>query len=314
MAELQQAAMAQALAALNGHDAKKFSEVYAENATVSVAGLNELWGRDAVEQNMKEWFETFSNIKLGFRRVWVRGSNLIIEWVINGKHTGELIGVKGQDNPIGHYGLSIVWFDEEGKVKRENRYGELGTVLTQVGAAKAKPREIPPVPEKPEMIVSKGGPEEQKALESAQALHGALQRKSEAAFLGALADDIQYEGVLFLETVKGKAEAKKFFGGVTRAFPDLKLTNANSWGIGSYAIVEYSMSGTHKAALGALPASKKKIDVHLVDVYEMKDGKAVRAWTYQNSVELMTQVGAFEAPVAAPPKAPGDAPKTTGGK
>ena len=39
----------------------------------------------------------------------------MLEWVINGKHHGELFGVKGTEQPIGHYGLSIVHYEQRGQ-------------------------------------------------------------------------------------------------------------------------------------------------------------------------------------------------------
>jgi steroid delta-isomerase-like uncharacterized protein/uncharacterized protein (TIGR02246 family) len=312
MAEMQKVAMQTALEGLNAHDAAKFASVYADNAMVSVAGLNELAGRAAVEQNMKEWFETFSKIKLGFRRVWIKGDVLVLEWVINGTHSGDLFGVKGKENPIGHYGLSLVWFDENGKVKRENRYGELGAVLTQADG-KQKAKEIPTVPAAAEMIPAKGSPEEDKLLEAAKGLHAAVEKKSEADFLALVSDDFVYEGVVGFDQIKGKADTKKFFGGLTKAFPDIKFSPSAAWAIGDYVIVEYQMSGTHKAALGTVPASKKPVNVHLVDVAQIKDGKVQRAWTYQNSVEFLSQVGQVNVAVvnptaAAPAKGPAKAP------
>src|SRR4029079_19568933 len=124
----------------------------ADDTLISVAGLNEVNGRAAVAQNMTEWFEVFSKAKLGFSRVWVKGDTMVLEWVINGTHHGELFGVKGTEVPIGHYGLSVVTFSADGKVQHEDRYGELGTVMTEFGASKAKPRPIPDVPKGPETI------------------------------------------------------------------------------------------------------------------------------------------------------------------
>ena len=312
MIEMQKAAMETAQKALNAHDAKGFASVYAEGATVAVAGLNELSGRDAVEGNMKEWFETFKNIKLGFRRVWMKGDVVVLEWVINGTHSGELFGVKGKENPIGHYGLSIVWFDADGKVKRENRYGELGAVLTQSGATKGKAKEIPTIPATAEIILGKGAPEEDKNVEVAKGVQATLSKKSEADFLAGVTDDVQYEVVLFLDSVKGKDDAKKLFGGLTKAFPDMQFAPTLAMGAGDYAIVEYTMSGTHKGPLGALAASKKPVTVHLVDIYQVANGKIAKAWTYQNSVELMSQVGAINVGTVTPPAAPAApaAPKT----
>ena len=114
LAELQQVGLAAALAGLNAHDPQKFASVYSDDAVVSVAGLNEVNGREAIAKNMAEWFEVFSKAKLGFSRVWVKGDTMVLEWVINGTHHGELFGVKGTEQPIGHYGLSVVSFSPEG--------------------------------------------------------------------------------------------------------------------------------------------------------------------------------------------------------
>lgn len=293
-------ALGTALEGLNTHDAKKFASVYAEGAVISSAGLNEVTGREAIAANMAEWFETFKDVKLGFSRVWVKGDHLILEWVINGKHHGELFGVKGTEQPIGHYGLSIVAFDQDGKVVSEHRYGELGTVMTQVAGkgAKAKARPIPPVPEKPETIAAKGSPEEEKNVDAAKAMFGALEGKKEADFLAALSDDVEHDGLLHLETTKGKDEAKKFFKTFTTAFPDAKFEITKAHAVGDYAIIESVMKGTHKGALGSVAPTKRPVALHLVDVVRVKDGKIARVWTYQNGLELQQQLGLFDVPAA----------------
>ncbi len=293
LAEMQKQGLTNALMGLNGHDPAKFASVYADDAIISVAGLNEVKGRPAIQQNMAEWFEVFSKAKLGFSRVWVKGDTMVLEWVINGTHHGELFGVKGTEQPIGHYGLSVVSFNADGKVARENRYGELGSVMTQVGAAgaKAKARPIPEVPAAPETILAKG--EDDKNVEIAKSALTALENKKEEAFTAVLTDDIEQDGVFHLETSKGKEGAKKFYKSFTTAFPDAKFEVTKAVGIGDYAIVESTLKATQKGALGSIPATKKPIAVHLVDIFKIKDGKVARAWTYQNSLEMQQQLGLF---------------------
>jgi steroid delta-isomerase-like uncharacterized protein len=309
MKDMQAAAMQAALDGLNNHDAKKFASVYGDNATIKVAGLQQLDGRDAIQNNMQEWFDTFSKIKLGFSRVWEKGNVVALEWVINGTHTGQLFGVKGTEQPIGHYGLSIVWFDDDGKVKEEHRYGELGVVMTQIGAAKEKPRPIPTVPATAELIEGKDS-DDAKVLDAAKAVHPALAANKKDDFMNLLSDDVEYDGILSVNTVKGKKDAKGLFDTLRTAFPDMSFQDQNAWSFGDNAIVEYTMSGTQKGKLGTLPASKKPVNVHLVDIYKMKDGKIVRAWTYQNSLELYDQVKEVNVPVVTPPKTGGAAPAT----
>lgn len=325
LAELQKQGLGTALAGLNGQDPAKFASVYADNAVIAVAGLNEVNGRPAIQQNMTEWFEVFSKAKLGFSRVWVKGDTMVLEWVINGTHKGELFGVKGTEQPIGHYGLSIVQFSPEGKVVKESRYGDLGTVMTQVGGVKAKPRPIPPVPAAPETITAKG--DEDKNVEIAKAALTALENRKEADFAAALTDDIEHDGLFHLETTKGKDEAKKFFKSFTTAFPDAKFEVTKAFAIGDYVIAESVLKATHKGALGTIQATKRPVALHLVDVFKLKEGKIARVWTYQNSLEMQQQLGLFsvtagnvpasQATPAPAPKAggtaPAPAPKPAGG-
>jgi predicted ester cyclase len=327
MAEMQKQAIGEALQALNGADPKKFASVYAEEGVISVAGLNEVSGRAAIEQNMKEWFETFKDVKLGFSRVWVKNEVLVLEWVINGKHHGELFGVKGTEQPIGHYGLSIVTMNPEGKVATEHRYGELGTVMTQIAGAgaKVKPRPIPAIPAAPETITATGAADEEKNVEVAKNVLAALEdKKKEADFLGLLTDDIEQDGLFHLEMSKGKDGAKKFYKSFTTAFPDARFETTRTLGVGEYAIVESVLKATHQGPLGTIKPTKKPIAIHVVDVFKIKDGKVARAWTYQNSLELQQQLGLFNVPAAgnvpasqatpaAKPAAAGGAKDTDGG-
>jgi predicted ester cyclase len=299
---MQKEAIADALKAMNGQDARKFASVYADDGVISVAGLNEVNGRAAIQDNMKEWFETFKDVKLGYSRVWAKNEMLVLEWVINGKHHGELFGVKGTEQPIGHYGLSIVTVNSEGKAASEHRYGELGAVMTQVAGAgaKVKPRPIPPIPAAPETIVSASAPDEDKNVEVAKNVLATLEPgKKEADFTNLLADDIEQDGLFHLEMSKGKDGAKKFYKSFTTAFPDAKFEVGKALGIGDYAIVESVLKATHKGALGTIAATKKPIAIHIVDIFKMKDGKVARAWTYQNSLELQQQLGLFAMPAGA---------------
>jgi steroid delta-isomerase-like uncharacterized protein len=323
LAEMQKQSLGVVLEGLNGHDPKKFASVYSDGAVISVAGLNEVVGRQAIQQNMAEWFEVFANAKLGFSRVWVKGDTMVLEWVINGTHRGELFGVKGTEQPIGHYGLSVVTFESDGKVGREDRYGELGTVMTQVGVGKAKPRPIPLIPASPEVVTAKG--DEDKNIDVAKAVFAALENKKEADFAALLADDVENDGLFALESTKGKDGAKSFFKNFTTAFPDAKFAVTKALAIGDYAIIESTLKATHKGALGTIQATKRPVAVHLVDVFKLKDGKVVRAWTYQNSLEMQQQLGLFEVksatvpasqaapPAPAAPSKPARAKDTGGG-
>jgi predicted ester cyclase len=305
--DLQQQSLKTALEALNEHDAKKFASVYADSAVISVVGLNEVVGRSSVEANMDEWFRTFGKIKIGFRRVWIKDKTIVLEWVINGTHTGELFGRKMPETPIGHYGLSIVTMNDDGKVVTERRYGDLGVVATQVGATKEKPRAIPQLPDSTDILESKGA-EDAKAESAAGAYLGTYAKKADGAYEALFTDGAEVDGILHVDPVKGKGEAKKAFNAMLKAFPDLKLSPTLLLGIGDTAVIEYFMSGTNSGPLGARAATKKNVNTHAVDILHLKDGKLERVWTYQNSSELMSQLDQFKMDPVKPPPEPAKSP------
>jgi steroid delta-isomerase-like uncharacterized protein len=312
--ELQSQALKTALEGLNEHDPKKFASVYAENAIISVVGLNEVTGRAGVEANMDEWFKTFGKIKIGFRRVWIKDKTIVLEWVINGTHTGELFGRKMPETPIGHYGLSIVTVNDDGKVVTERRYGDLGAVATQVGATKDAARAIPALPDSTDLLESKGAADA-KAEAAAGAYLGAYAKKSEAEYESMLSDGPEVDGILHKDPVKGKAEAKKAFSAMFKAFPDLKLSQTLLLAVGDVAMIEYEMTGTNNGPIGTRPASKKKVATHAVDLVHLKDGKIDRVWTYQNSSELMSQLDQFKMePVKPPGTPPANSKAASGGR
>lgn len=299
LADLINEATQTALIALNGHDAKKFASVYAENAEISVPGLNDVTGRAGVEANMTEWFQTFSKVKLGFRRVWMKDKVVVLEWVIQGTHSGELFGVKGKDNAIGHVGLSIVTFNDDGKVQSEHRYGDLGTVAAQLGLTKDKAEAIPSVPETTDVFKSK--PEaDAKSEAAAKTALSAMEKKNPADLDAVTQDDIEYEGLITKSTVKGRADLKKTFGAFYKAFPDAKMTPSLVLGVGDFAVVEYLMAGTQQGPIGSIKATKKPVSLHAVDIMQFKDGKVSRVWTFRNSAELMQQLNMFNVAVVTP--------------
>src|SRR5262245_7717445 len=63
--DLQKQAAAAAGAAINAHDAKKFSELFAQDATLNVYGLGEAKGREAIAAEIQKAFDAFPDFKVG---------------------------------------------------------------------------------------------------------------------------------------------------------------------------------------------------------------------------------------------------------
>jgi len=261
---------------------------------VKVIGAPDLNGRDAIQAEFQKMFDGLSNMKNGATRVFVtKDGPTIVEWASNAKHTGDMHGMKATEKDVGFMGVSVVWFTPDGtQVKEEHVYHDMGTIMSQLGVSKQKARPIPTVPSGMPQIMTPGGADEAKNLDAANKMMGAFEKKSEGDFVGGLADNVEWDDMTQADTMKGKDSGKKFFKMMTTAFPDVKITDAKSWAVGDYVVMESALTGTHKGVLfGTIQPTKKSVNMHGVDIIQYKDGKAVHGWSYGNSGEMMAQLG-----------------------
>lgn len=320
MAELEKKTSEGIGMAMNAHDAKKMASFYTENAVIKMAGMPDLTGREAIAAMWQKNFDMSSNSKGGANRVFMKGDVVVVEFAFAGTNTGGMGGMKATEKPVGAQGVDVMWFSPEGLVKEQHTYMDMGTIMSQVGAIKQKGRPVPTVNSgAPVVVVSTNAPEETKNLAAVAKMWAAFEKKSEGDFLGGLADDATWDDMTMPETMKGKAAGKKFFGEVTKAFPDMKVTTTNAWGVGDYVITEATNTGTQKGAFMGIPATKKAVNLHQIDIVQFsKDGKIVKGTTYGNGAEMMMELGLMPQPGAMkdgkPAAKPAAAPAKTDAK
>ena len=166
--------------------------------------------------------------------------------------------------------------------------------------------------------MSKGTPEEQKNLDAANNMYKLIDDHKTADVLALMSDDATMADYTQPADVKGKKAFTEFFGMIFKAIPDFKQTRGTQVAADDYVVTEGTMVGTQKGAMGPLKASNKPINVHFVDVLQMKDGKMVKGWSYGNSVEMLVQTGVMPMPGAMPAAsgsaAPMGAPPAGGAK
>src|ERR1700722_18356132 len=80
LAELEKETLMTVVGGVNAHDAAKMVSGYADDALIRIAGSSDVVGRAAAQTNAQEWLDTFSNAKLGPRRVWMFGDTVVTEW------------------------------------------------------------------------------------------------------------------------------------------------------------------------------------------------------------------------------------------
>ena len=300
MTDMQASAMKTMMDGMNAHDADKATSVYTDDAVVMMAGMPNAQGKDALKDRMKALWVGFPDMKMAVGRTWQKNDVLVWEYGWTGTQTGEFMGMKPTKKPVGVMAVSVHWFTPEGKIKETHRYVDMGSLGMQLGMPKAKGRAMVGLPTTTETHVAKGTGDEDKNVDAIKASSAAVEKKDAKAFLDSMTDDSTYDANVMPKPMQGKKSAEAWFKSFTHAFPDLKSTSTNMWGVEDYVINEYVMTGTQKGALsgpaGTIPATGKPVTLHGVEIFQLKDGKMVHGWGYENGAEFAMQLGLMKPP------------------
>ena len=95
--------------------------------------------------------------------------------------------------------------------------------------------------------------------------------------------------------VPGIAGVKEAFRATRAAFPDLKAVPKAMYVDGDTVISRVRITGTHKGDFIGIPATGSSIDVEVIDIVRIVDGKAKERWGIFDAMTMMQQLGQMPA-------------------
>jgi ketosteroid isomerase-like protein len=306
MSDMQIAGLKAAVAAMNAHDPKAVGAGFTSDAVIKSAPNPDLSGRDAIVAAWTQNFAVMPDMQIGVSRVLQKGNVAVITWAFAGTDSGAGLMGKPTKRPVGHEGSSVLWFSDDGLVKEEHDYADQGVTKAQLDP-KAKAgtfRPVPTVSNAMQAVVSTGGPDEDALLAQGNKIYTTIDTLKINDILAFMTEDTTMTDYTTPAPTKGIKALKAMMGGLLKAFPDLhQMPLTNQWAIGNYLVTEGVMQGTQKGPLGPIPASKKALAEHFIDIATLQNGKIATVETYQNSIEMLTQLGVIKpADAGAKPK------------
>jgi steroid delta-isomerase-like uncharacterized protein len=79
------------------------------------------------------------------------------------------------------------------------------------------------------------------------------------------------------------------------AFPDTHFSIEDEIESGDTVVTRWTVSGTHRGDLPALPATGKRFSVEGITIARVKNGKFVEGWNNWDALGLMQQLGGVSA-------------------
>ena len=93
-----------------------------------------------------------------------------------------------------------------------------------------------------------------------------------------------------------KAGVKDFFRMQRAAFPDMRMVADDVIASGNKVVARVRYTGTNQGAFMGMPATGKRVDVQLMDMFLFgDDGRVHEYWGVMDALALMQQIGAVPA-------------------
>ncbi len=262
-------------------------------------GAHDAHGREAIVRAHDVLFGAFDERVSVARRVWRTNGTQAVEWSVTGRQSREWMGVKATNKSVTIGGMALLWTQDAGLVTDLHLYFDIAAVRTQLGAG---PRELVEI-----VQPAFGGAQGARAIEpprvfeqtgsSAEASNVALVRTALSALEGS--DVAGYEAVM-AEGVdvrtpessrRGRGDASAYFKAMHAAIGQLDTTVTGAWGVGPFAVVEYTIAGEQLGLVEGVPIQRDKaLVLHIVDVVEVASDKIAAIWRYDNPSELLPEL------------------------
>lgn len=264
-----------------------------EDAHFASPGMQDAHGRRGILLAHEALLGAFDNRLLTVTRVWRTPREQTVEWTMTGNQARDYMGIAASQKPVVFKGLSLLWTQDDGRITDIHVYLDVALVKAQLGVGVKALLSLSP----PALATGPTQAFEQAPSPSADELGNvrlvrswldALENRKEAEFVGAVDDELELTTLERAPASRGADAMKTYYTSMHKAVGQLDTTVANAWGVGSYAILEYSIAGDQLGPIGWIPAQRDKvIRMELVDICEIRGGKIARIWRYDNPGQIL---------------------------
>ena len=124
--------------AMNGHDPKALTALYAVDATIESPMFATLRGRAAIEDSFRSWFKIFPDVVFTIEDLLIDPPGVSVTTRNTATQQGELFGLPPTGRHVEFVTTRIVTF-EDGLIASERRIYDFTGLLVQLGVLRARP-------------------------------------------------------------------------------------------------------------------------------------------------------------------------------
>jgi steroid delta-isomerase-like uncharacterized protein len=98
----------------------------------------------------------------------------------------------------------------------------------------------------------------------------------------------------------GPKDFVPFAKSIRAAFPDIKTTVEDAFGIEDKVVVRWSATMTHRGGDLGIPATGKPVRITGMTIVRIANGKIIEGWDNWDQLAMLEQIGAYKRPETIP--------------
>jgi ketosteroid isomerase-like protein len=275
----------EATALFNAGDFEKALQGFAEDAQWHPAGAEPATGRAGIKALWEGWKPLAP--KAGMTRHFSSGDMWVAEGVFSGSQVGEFNGAPATNKPFGVHYVHVGWNAPDGRVKKILAVSNGASLPMQLGLMPGQGAAVAAAPEGAPARIDGAGNEAN--LAPVQAIFSAWKEGKNVNWEDVAAADCRVNIHTNHTQIQGLEAIAKAFDGQLSALKVEGMAHETAT-VGNFVILWGTNTVRHVGALGKLKATNKLATYHVVQIYEVKDGKIVEVDLYSNPMELMGQL------------------------
>lgn len=282
-------------AAWLARDEEQLRGCYADSVELDMvdSGMAVVKGAAAAVDAAKPYWAAFEDLSGALALTLLDDHSLVVLRRARGTHTGELMGIaptnKSTDMVLG----AVVELTPDGKVKAMRDYGDMATLMGQLGQSKAPHRKAKAATEIERVTALSASDSaqanEQLARDAVEAWNAGDYKK----LGGFLAKDWLLADQLLPADLKGD-KALAMLKSWRKGFPDAQIVASDAYTAGDYVAFEQTFSGTNTGTLpqlGVKKATGQSAELRFLQIFKIADGKIAEIWQVGNGMALAQQLG-----------------------
>lgn len=278
---------------------------FSDTATLIPASSGmKLEGGDNIGEFFKSFAVGFPDMKTTPVVLLARPGHLTAIAVASGTNSAAVGPFPATGRAISFLGLTTIDFDSAGKMTNVVAYADNLNFLGQMGQWDGAARE-PVEPSAPEPLTAAQGSSTTEAANLARAryLVAAFNRHDAPALLGFYAPAAVLDDQHLAAPIITARQIGTHYSELFPSFPDIEMTDVQSWAAGDYVVLTYTLRGTHGGAYARLPGgpSYRQVSLQAAALLRLDGTQVTEHMVFVDGMAMGFQLGLLAMPGAEPP-------------